>query len=268
MTPCSFEICVPSWNSLPYLKILLDGINKNSVFRHTVTVHDNGSTDGTGEWLKTNNINHTKTPTNLGFCGVNVALRNVQADHVMIFNSDMYPLPGWDLETHKQINLFKRYDISNYTISSCLVEPTGANPEYEIRNFGTDCDAFDRENLVKDFFDNRSFYLSRKDTVQYSHPILLPTKMLQEIGFMDEEYFPGWASDHDLAARAYFRAGCRNFVMLGKSKVYHFSSKTFQQLPDEIRRRDGQDIFQKKWNMSVDHFRSLIGIRNEFRIHV
>lgn len=262
----SFHICVPTWNSLPYLKLLLRGIDQNStVGTHNVIVHDNGSTDGTEEFLRENRIEYTRSKTNLGFCGVNAALKRANLlPHVMIMNTDMFPLPGWDMEIFKQCLKFKRQNISEYTISSCLIEPVGANPEYDIRNFGTSHEDFDEKGLMLYFNGNRQQLLSRKDTVQYSHPILMPTALMQQIGYMDESYFPGWSSDHDLAAAAYFNANCRNFVMLGRSRVYHFSSKTFQKLPDEIRYRDGQDIFQRKWNMSVDSFRSLLQVKNAY----
>jgi len=260
----SFEICIPAWNSLEYLKLCVKGIQQNSAFKHPVTVHDNASTDGTGEWLKANGINHTQSPSNEGFCGVNWALRNVCSDHVMLFNCDMYALPGWDIEILKQINIFKRHRIKNYTISSCLIEPVGNNPEYDIENFGTDFSNFDEQRLLRTFKAEKHRYM-RQSTIQYSHPILMPTQMLQSMNFLDPDYFPGWAVDHDIAARAYYGVGCLNFVMLGTSRVYHFSSKTFQTLPAELRSRHCEDLFEKKWDQSVADFRTMLEIKKAYR---
>lgn len=258
-----FDICIPSWNSLPYLKLCVSGLNQNSAFpNHKIYVHDNGSTDGTHQWCIQNKIIATRTSENVGFCGVNHALKAGNQSYVVIFNTDMWPLPGWDLALFSQINAFKRAKINKFTLSCCLIEPTGNNPEYDIVNFGENYQNFRADDLLADFKNNPQSYMKRPDTIQYSHPILLPRAMLTQIGYLDETYFPGWSVDHDLAATAYFSAGCREFRMLGKSRVYHFSSKTFQQLPDDIRARHGQDIFQKKWNISADQFRNLIGIRN------
>jgi GT2 family glycosyltransferase len=260
----NFEICIPTWNSLDYLKLCVKGIQTNSSLQHAIRVHDNGSTDGTEDWLKVNKIQYTRTETNEGFCGVNHALKRVTTDHVMIFNSDMYPLPGWDLEIVKQLNYFKRKGVKQYTISSCLIEPTGANPEYDIEDFGADARNFDEQRLLRTFKAMRGRYNMKKDTVQYSHPILLPTAMLKRMGYLDVDYFPGWAVDHDIAARAYFQAECRHFVMLGKSRVYHFSSKTFKKLPDELRARHCEDLFLNKWGRTVHSFRQLIGVTQPY----
>jgi glycosyltransferase involved in cell wall biosynthesis len=259
----NFDICIPAYNSLEYLKKCVESIQKNSTFGHRIYVHDNGSTDGTEEWLKSrNDIVYTRSATNEGFCAVNNVLKIATAPYIMIFNCDMYVLPDWDLFIYKQIvNFVNVRRINKFTISCSLIEPVGHNPEYIIRDFGTDISGFRENQLLDDFYRNRARYLNSLDTIQYSHPILLPRTMLHLIGYMDPAYFPGWASDHDLAAGAFFTAHCRDFVMLGKSKVYHFSSKTFQKLPEEIRNRHGQDIFRKKWGMSADEFRTMINIR-------
>jgi GT2 family glycosyltransferase len=252
--------CVPSWNSLPYLQILIKGIKRHAQVPYDIIVHDNGSEDGTLAWLQEHGIRCTHSSKNLGFCGVNHALKEASSPYVMLFNSDMYPLPGWDLRIFQRIGQFAARQTSRFTISSCLVEPIGNNPEYSIRNFGADHSSFQEQQMLLSYNTDRAFWFEKGNTIQYSHPILLPRNLLEEIGYMDERYFPGWASDHDLAAAAY-HAGCRDFVMLGWSRVYHFVSKTFTQLPEEVRRRDGQDIFRAKRNMTVDEFRNLIRIR-------
>ena len=77
----------------------------------------------------------------------------------------------------------------------------------------------------------------------------------------------GWSLDHHMP-KAFFEKGARNFVMLGNSRVYHFISKTFKKLPDEIKNRDGQDIFKKKWGQTVEDFRTSLNIRQEFKVTI
>ena len=260
----SFDICIPTWNSLDYLKLAVKSIQNNSALKHEIRVHDNGSTDGTLDWLVANKVQHTSTEQNEGFCAVNYCLRRVESEHAMLWNSDMYALPGWDLEIIKQMNAFKRQGVTKYTISSCLIEPQGHNAEYDIEDFGADAKNFDEQKLLRTYKALRTRYSLKKDTVQYSHPILLPTDLLKRIGYLDIEYFPGWAVDHDLAARAYYRGECRHFIMLGKSRVYHFSSKTFQQLPADIRARHCEDLFENKWGQSVRQFRTMLGVAHPY----
>lgn len=255
-----FSICIPNYNSLEYLKLAIMGIKKHTKIPYEILVHENGSVDRTEQWLIENKIKYTKSENNLGFCGVNQALKIAKYPYCFIFNSDMIPMPGWDLAIMSQINAFKRQNKTRFTISSCLIEPLGNNPEYDIFYAGHDATTFNEKELFNWWHRTR---LVRQNTTQYSHPILIPKFMLEEVNYLDETYFPGWAVDHDLPMSLY-KKGCRDFIMLGNSRVYHFSSATFKKLPAEIKNKDGQDIFQKKWGISVEQFRKSLNIASQY----
>ena len=40
-----FSILIPTWNNLPFLKICVDSIRKNSTYRHQIIVHVNDGSD-------------------------------------------------------------------------------------------------------------------------------------------------------------------------------------------------------------------------------
>ena len=263
------SICIPSYNSLEYLKILCKGIKKNTKYPYEILIHNNQSTDGTYDWLKSLGlykdtlIGFETSNLNLGFAGVNSVLKCAKYPYTMIFNSDMYPLPGWDLAIVKQVEKFQTEGIEKFTISSCLIEPQGSNPEYNIFYAGHDAQTFNESLLLGTYIKEKEKSLKKENTIQYSHPILFPTEMLKEMNYLDENYFPGWSLDHDMAASAY-RIGCRDFIMLGSSRVYHFISKTFTKLPNNVRSMHGQNIFQSKWHMSVDEFRNRFGVKKSY----
>lgn len=256
------SICIPTWNSLEYLKILIPSIHKNTRIPFEIIVHENFSGDETTTYLREEcrKTNYTISDTNLGFCGVNNALKRAMYPYCMIVNTDMYMLPGWDLAILNQIQQFKKQKVDRFTISSCLIEPTGNNPEYDIFYAGHDAQTFDEQKLLGYF---SSVQPKKINTTQYSHPILIPKFMLEEVNYLDESYFPGWAVDHDLPMSLY-KKGCRDFVMLGNSRVFHFSSKTFKKLPDDIKNKSGQDIFERKWGMSVEEFRKRLKIAQPY----
>jgi len=54
--------------------------------------------------------------------------------------------------------------------------------------------------------------------------------------------------------------------MLGRCTVYHFISKTFQKLSPELNRKHGQDIFYKKWGITVENFRNNLNLKQKFEI--
>lgn len=257
------SICVPTYNSLEYLKIFYKGLRKNTKIPYQLIIHDNGSTDGTLDWIEENQISCSRSDSNLGFCGVNRAIYASSYDYVMIFNADMFPLLGWDVEIVKQIENFKKQNIDRFTLSSCLIEPTGANQEYTIFNAGQDAMSFNESVLLGNYIKMKDKW-KKENTIQWSHPILIPRFMLHEIDYLDEDYFPGWNVDNHIPC-ALYQKGCRNFMMVGSSRVYHFSSKTFNKLPPEIKNRSGQDVFLKKWGFTTQQFRDKMTVATPYK---
>lgn len=255
------SICLCSWNDLDYLKILIPGIKRNTKIKHEIIVHDNGSTDGTEAWLIENNIKHTKSAQNEGVAAVNYAVSQAIYPYIVDINADMYPLPGWDLSILKQINKFTSERIDKFTISSCLIEPVGNNSEYTIAYHGHDAQTFNEESLMQDFLLNGKTKFKKSNTTQYSHPITMSKKLWDSFGGVDMSYKYGIGSDHDIAASAY-NAGCRNFIMLGDSRLYHFVSKTIKKLPSD--RPSGHEHFFEKWKVTIDSFRENLKIAKTY----
>lgn len=254
-------IALASWNDLEYLKILIKSIKRNTKIRHEIIVHDNGSIDGTEAWLKSNNIKYTRTPENVGVGGVNYAVNEAKYPFIVDINADMYVLPYWDVALYSQINKFQKQGKDKFTISSCLIEPNGNNPEYSIRYHGDTPESFDEEKLISDYQTNLH-HSPKKDTTQYSHPITMPKTLWDSFGGVDLGYKYGIATDHDIAASAYSK-GCRDFIMLGNSRVYHFISKTIRKLPAD--RPTGEQFFFDKWKISISDFRNKLEIAKDYK---
>ena len=62
-----FSIIIPTLNNLPYLKLCIESIQKNSKYNHEIIPHVNIGLDGTLEYLEANNIKFTYTENNSGF---------------------------------------------------------------------------------------------------------------------------------------------------------------------------------------------------------
>lgn len=257
------SICVPNYNSLEFLKILYASIKRNTKIQYEFIVHDNGSNDGSEEWLNKNNVKYTRSETNLGFSAVNNALKLAKYDYLLTANSDMYFCPGWDIEIIKQLNKFKADNVKRFTVSACLIEPVGNNPEFSIFYAGHDTQTFKEDQLLEFYLKNKA-NIKKENTVQWSHPILVPKFMMEEVGYWDESYFPGWNVDNDLPL-ALYKKGCRNFIMLGSCRVFHFVSATFKKLPTEVKNRSGQDVFLKKWNITTDEMRKRLFVAQPYQ---
>ena len=92
-------IVILNWNGRDYLEryipTLLDCTTDERCF---VVVADNGSEDGSVEWLKENHpdIRVIEFDRNWGFTGgYNRALAEVEADYYVLLNSDVEVTPGW-----------------------------------------------------------------------------------------------------------------------------------------------------------------------------
>ncbi len=99
-TPVVLEtaIVILNFNGRDYLERFLPGIMKHLPEGCSVYVADNGSSDDSLAWLKTNypNVRRINLLENHGFAeGYNRALEQVQADIYVLLNSDVEVTPGW-----------------------------------------------------------------------------------------------------------------------------------------------------------------------------
>src|SRR4051812_11278696 len=86
-----FTILIPTWNNLSYLKACIESIRKHSTFQHQVVVHINEGTDGTREWVKAQQIEHTYSESNIGICrALNLASQLARTEYICYFNDDMF----------------------------------------------------------------------------------------------------------------------------------------------------------------------------------
>ena len=51
-----FSIIIPTFNNVKYLKLCISSIKKNSIFKHEIIPHINKGTDGTEDYLISENI--------------------------------------------------------------------------------------------------------------------------------------------------------------------------------------------------------------------
>lgn len=92
------SINIVSWNSLTHLPACLQSIVVQDFLDFSVLVVDNGSADGTVEWLHEHypHIHLLRNTRNLGFCrGHNQAIRLSETDYVLILNQDVVLAPDW-----------------------------------------------------------------------------------------------------------------------------------------------------------------------------
>jgi len=240
-----FSIIIPTWNNLPFLKICIDSIKKNSAFKHQIIIHVNEGTDGTLDWVRRSDFDYTYSVDNLGVCwAVNACRALVRTDYIVFVNDDMYMLPDWDSELWKEI---EHLPDKFFYLSSTTIEP-GISPHPGILapyDFGTTPGSFREDNLLKEFKT-----ITGKDWSGATWPPNIVHKDVWDlIGGYSVEYFPGLYSDPDFSMKLY-EAGVRYFKGIDASRVYHFGSRSTRR----IKMNNGSKQFLNKWGITSASF--------------
>ena len=82
-------IIIPNYNGLNFMEPCFEALEKQTTKNYKILVVDNGSTDGSVEWLKEHEIPSIFLPENTGFTGaVNVGIKAADTPYVILLNND------------------------------------------------------------------------------------------------------------------------------------------------------------------------------------
>ena len=237
-----FSIIIPTFNNLNYLQLCLESLKKNSKYKHEIIIHINEGSDGTQEFLKTQNYITTYSKKNSGVCkAFNEAVKKSSMKYLVLAHDDMYFCPNWD-EVFKN-ELTNIPTNSDFFLSGTMVQPFES---YINLNCGQTINDFDEKKLLLEL-PNIKF-----NDFQGSHwqPSLIPLKTWNKVGGFSEEFSPGLGSDPDFNMKLW-QIGVRLFKGLGNCRVYHFSSLSLRKKTWN----NGAKTFLLKWGISIKFFK-------------
>lgn len=240
-----FSIVIPTWRNLEYLELAYRGIRRNSNADHEIIVFFNEFDAACARWLEGKQVLHDRAESNLGVCpAVNRGAALATTNYVCYMNDDMYPLPGWDSALAAYLGIAERLWLSGTAVeagqaAACYIGGC---------DYGDAPATFEEERLLREFCRLKRPY----NLVSTWTPTLLSKSDWDAVGGFDEAYFPGNGSDPDLAMKMH-QNGCRHFIGVGTSLVYHFSRATTARF-DGAPAMDPKRYFQQKWDMSWKHF--------------
>lgn len=233
-----FSILIPTWNNLAFVKICVHCLRRHSEFQHQVVLHVNDGSDGTLDWARKENLDFTRTPSNIGVCyAVNLARTLARADYIVYMNDDMAVCPGWDSALWEEISVLGH---PRFFLSATMLEPypTRSTPVIAPRDYGVTAETFDEARLLREF--------DKPEKADWSGatrpPNIVHKSMWDLAGGYSVEFSPGAYSDPDFSMKLW-KAGIRHFRGIGRSRVYHFVSKTIDRIPMNPGRRQ----FLRKW---------------------
>ena len=239
-----FSIIIPSFNNFQYLKLCVNSIKKNSKFDHQIILHINDGSDGSLNYVKENNIEHTYSKKNIGLCSAaNLAAKKAITDYIIYSHDDMYFCPEWDEILFNEINKTKT---NLYYFSGTMIDPNGGHIRFDC---GDKVENFNEEKLLNNYKKLNYFDYQGSNWA----PHLIRKEVWDEIGGFSEEFNPGFASDPDLNMKLWNK-GVRIFKGLSKLKVYHFGSISLRKKSGLIRNK-GSRQFLNKWGITISFFK-------------
>lgn len=248
----SFSILIPTWNNLPFLKLCVNSIRKNSALDHQIIIHVNDGSDGTLEWVKSEGLDYTYSEQNIGVSlAMNMMRTLVKRDYIYFINDDMYVLPGWDTVLMDEV---KKIGTEYFYLSGTMIQPHFKKDVGLCINYGDSIESFQEEKLLKEYMD-----VPYPDWLGATRPPSLVHRNLWDlVGGYSIEFTPGMYSDPDFTAKL-IMVGVRYLKGLGNSRVYHFETKT----TTRIKKNNGSIQFLFKWGLSNSVMTKLITRQGE-----
>jgi len=201
MTESAAQIAVilVNWNGRNLLPACLQSIFRQTWMPTEVVVVDNGSTDGSIEYLEqawSGQLRLVRHAQNLGFtAGVNAGIRATSAEWIALLNTDAVADPGWLKALMAEVSL--RPDMGMFACKIFLASEDG-----RIDKAG--------HLLYGDGLNGGRGY-GQRDCGQFDHPeeVLFPDgcaalyrrRIFEEVGLFDEQFF-AYGDDAELGLRA------------------------------------------------------------------
>ena len=239
-----FSIVIPTFNNLEYLRSTIKSLKKNSTSKYEIIVHVNDGSDGTKDYLKSENISFSWSQYNIGLCSaINAGVKLTNYKYIVYSHDDCYFCPSWDKVLIDEIN---KLNHNKFYFSCSLIEHSSGHIKFDC---GKDLESFNEDKLLKNY-KNINFY-----DHQGTHfaPHLVSKKMWDKVGGFSEEFNPGIGSDPDFNMKLW-KEGVRIFKGLNDFKVYHFGSLTTRKKKNFIQNR-GDKTFLKKWGITTKFFK-------------
>lgn len=217
MTDRKVTVIIPNYNGLVFMEPCFAALDKQTGEAFEVLVVDNGSTDGSVEWLKEHQIPSIFLKENTGFSGaVNAGIKAAVTPYVILLNNDTEVTPSFVSE----LTAAMERSPSVFAVSSKMIQMhhkelmDDAGDMYSVlgwayqRGVGQDVRLYNREREVFSACAGAAVY--RRE-------------VFDEIGYFDEMHF-AYLEDIDVSYRAKIHG--YHIRYCPAAVVYHVGSGT------------------------------------------
>lgn len=234
------SIIIPVFNALKYTKLCLSSLRLTTFFPHELIFVDNGSTDGTIEFLSEfSNIKVIRSEKNLGYAGAcNLGIKKSDSDYIVISNNDIFFTPHWLTHLVEASESFPNIGIvgpaTNKAAGFHVIPHYAYNGKLEL---------FAESKRI--YSEYKSSPLGVSSLIFFC--VLIKRKTIEAVGLLDSSLGLGGCDDFDYSFRVN-QAGL--ICVLARSVfVHHFCSRTFalNDLDYWGLSRESIDLYNKKW---------------------
>ena len=219
------SVIILNWNGKQFLEDCLRAMRRQTFRDFETIVVDNGSTDGSVEYIRTHFSEMTLVtlPENLGFTGGNIAgYAQASGNLVVLLNNDTEAHPRWLEEIHTASQAYPR--CGELCFEDDVLRRTGPGRELWIR-LGVPGATVD---LGRDELDGPAWTQPRKVFGACGGAVAYRRRMLEDIGFLDPDFVMIY-EDADLSFRAQLRG--HECVYVPGAIVYHRYRVTIGKAP-------------------------------------
>lgn len=225
------DIIIPIWNQFEFTRDCIESIIRSTSYPFRLILIDNGSTDGTGQYLESLksrdslNVELIRNTENLGFVkAVNQGFKISKAPYVCILNNDTIAACGWLERMVDFAQAHKDAGLINPRCNGHLDTPI----ETYARMLATYKGQYMEVNQCQGFC------------------MLIKRELIDKIGYLDEAFVIGGFDDTDYSMRAHM-AGYKS-VCIYDAYVYHRMHATFNESGNrESLVKKNRQTYYEKW---------------------
>ena len=238
------SIVMLTYNALEFTKQAIDSIEANTRRRYEMVLVDNGSTDGTKDYLRDLVQRHSDwqlvdNAENRGFsAGNNQGVAAARGRYVLLLNNDVLVGDGWLTSLVNALELDPRIGMVGPVTNSISGRQKLTTSAYSDTDGYYEIAAQVRER-------NKGRITPRRRIAGFA--MLLQRELYRELGGLDEQFGSGNYEDDDLCLRLREK-GLAIMVDEG-TFLHHFGSKTFEhnKIDYSASLSRNSALFKKKW---------------------
>ncbi len=247
--PALTSIIILTHNQLEHTQLCLQSIEQHTNQRFELIIVDNGSTDGTLNYLRKytnhrNNVHVIANRENLGFAaGNNQGLAVAVGNYLLMLNNDTIVTEGW---LTNLLSVFERYSdvgivgpVSNNVSGPQQIKEVSYQSLEKMHQFAKEWSAAHKEQ-----------------TIEYRRVVgfclLTKREVIDRIGGLDEQFGSGNYEDDDFCLRA-AAAGYKTRIAQD-AFIHHTGSQTFKGAGINYQQNLERNwkIFKTKWGLPQD----------------